>query len=62
MKVKLKDGPIRPLQVKTPRKTPYAFKKAPKSKLDYLVDLGVFKLVKNMSDWSSLMCQNLSEM
>ena len=50
MKIKLKDGPIKPLHVNTPRKTPYTFKNAAKSKLDHLVELGVLELVENVSD------------
>ena len=50
MKIKLKDGPIKPLHVNTPRKTPYAFQNTAKSKLDHLVELGVLELVENVSD------------
>ena len=55
MKIKLKDGPIKPLHVNTPRKTPYAFQNAAKSKFDYLVELGVLEVVKDVSDWCSPM-------
>ena len=41
--------------VNTPRRTPYAFQNAAKSKLDYLVELGVLEVVKNESDWCSEM-------
>ena len=51
MKIKLKDGPIKPLHVNTPRKTLYAFQNAAKSKLDHLVELGVLELVEDVSDW-----------
>ena len=50
MKIKLKDGPIKQLHVNTPRKTPYAFQNAAKSKLDHLVKLGVLELVEDVSD------------
>ena len=50
MKIKLKNGPIKPLHVNTPRKTPYAFQNAAKSKLDHLVKLGVLELVEDVSD------------
>ena len=55
IKIKLKDRPIKPLHVNTPRKTPYAFQNAAKSKFDYLVELGVLELVKDVSDWCSPM-------
>ena len=55
MKIKLKDGHIKPLHVNTPRKTPYAFQNTAKSKLDYLVELGVLELVKDVSDWCNPM-------
>ena len=50
MKIKLKDGTIKPIHVNTPRKTPYAFQNAAKSKLDHLVKLGVLELVEDVSD------------
>ena len=34
LKIRLKDGPIKPIHVNTPRKTPYAFQSAAKSKLN----------------------------
>ena len=58
MKIMLKDGPIKPLQFNTPRKTPNAFQNQAKSKLDYLVELGVLEEVKDVSDWCSPMSPN----
>ena len=53
MKIELVDGPIKPLHVNTPRKTPYSDQGASKAKLDKLVSLGI--LVEGSSDWISPM-------
>ena len=55
MKIDLVDGPIKPLHVNTPRKTPYSYQGASKAKLDKLVSLGILELVEGSSDWILLM-------
>ena len=50
MKIELVNGPIKPLHVKIPRKTPYSYQGASKAKLDKLVSLGILDLVKGSSD------------
>ena len=57
MHIKLKDGPIKPLHVNTPRKTPYAFQDKAKAKLDQLVDL---KIMEKVDDVSSEWCSPMS--
>ena len=61
MKIELVDGPIKPLHVNTPRKTPYPYQGTSKAKLDKLVSLGILELVRGSSDWISPMplCPNL---
>ena len=49
MKIKLKDGPIKPLHVNTPRKTPNAYQGAAKGKLDYMVRLGIVEKVEDVT-------------
>ena len=53
--MKLKEGPIKPLHVNTPRKTPYAYQGAAKGKFDHLVRLGILKKVEDVSEWCSPM-------
>ena len=55
MKIELVDGPIKPLNVSTPRKTSYSYQGASKAKLDKLVSLGILELVEGSSDWISHM-------
>ena len=55
MKIELVNGPIKPLHVKIPRKTPYSYQGASKAKLDKLVSLGILELVKGSSNWISPM-------
>ena len=55
MKIKLKDEPIKPLHVNTPRKTPYAYQGAAKGKLDHMVRLGILEKVEDVSEWCSPM-------
>ena len=56
MHIKLKDGPIKPLHVNTPRKTPYAFQDKAKAKLDRLVELSIMEKVDDVSsEWCSPM-------
>ena len=55
MKIKMKDGPIKPLDVNTPRKTPYAYQDKAKAKLDYLVKLGILENMDGVSEWCSPM-------
>merc|ERR1711978_146036 len=55
MKIRLKDGPIKPLHVNTPRKTPYAYQDKAKAKLDHLVELGILEKVDGVSEWVSPM-------
>ena len=55
MKIKLKDGPIKPLHVNTPRKTPYAYQDKAKAKIDHLVELGILEKVDGVSEWCSPM-------
>ena len=54
-KVELKDGPIKPLHINTPRKTPYAYQDKAKAKLDHLVELGILEKVEGVSEWVSPM-------
>ena len=53
--MKLKEGPIKPLHVNTPRKTPYAYQGAAKGKFDHLVRLGILEKVEDVSEWCSPM-------
>ena len=55
MKIKLKEGPIKPLHVNTPRKTPYAYQGSAKAKLDEGVRLGILEKVEEVSEWCSPM-------
>ena len=45
MKIHLKEGPIKPFHIYTPRKIPYAYKEAAKAKLDKDESLGVIEKV-----------------
>ena len=55
MKIELVNGPIKPLHINTPRKTPYSYQGASKAKLDKLVSLGILELVEGSSNWISPM-------
>ena len=55
MKIKLKDGPVKPIHVNTPRNTPYAYQGAAKGKLDHMVRLGILEKIEDVSEWCSPM-------
>ena len=55
MKIHMKEGKIRPLHACNPRKTPYAFQEAAKSKLEEMIKLGIMEEVTDTSEWCSPM-------
>ena len=55
MKIHLKEGPIKPLHIFTPRKIAYAYQKDAKATLDEDVALGVIEKVEGPSEWCSPM-------
>ena len=55
IEIKLKNRPIKPLHVNTPRKTPYVYQGAAKGKLNHMVRLGILEKVENVSEWCTPM-------